>query len=179
MKDIVSVEGTAARLRREFDLTFALPPAQSVAELEDLLAIRVAGDPYAVRLGEISGMMAGRTVVPVPARAPGLLGLAGIRGSVVPVFGLSSILGYTQASGEPRWLILCGSDDPVALAFPDFEGFLRLPKSSLHGDPSLRAARPHVREIASTERGARAVIGVPLVVAALRNRTGHRPAKEP
>lgn len=179
MKQTPPVETTAAALRREFDLAFASPIAPSVADVEDLLAIRVAGDPYAIRLREISGMMAGRTVVPVPSRAPGLLGLAGIRGNVVPVFGLSSILGYTQASDEPRWLILCGENDPVALAFPGFDGFLRLAKSSLHADASLRAARPHVHEIASTETGARAVIDVPIVAAALRSRTGHPPAKEP
>jgi hypothetical protein len=76
-------------------------------------------------------------------------------------------------------MVLCGAEEPIALAFSDFEGYLRLPKSSLHADENLRATRQYVNQIASTEGGSRAVIGIPLIVAAIRNRTGqNRPAKE-
>ena len=179
MKQIPVVESKAAELCQAFDLSFALPPPQESVEVEDLLTIRVAGDPYAIRLRDIAGMVAGCKVVPVPAVTPDLLGLAGIRGGVVPVFGLASILGYGQAPGSPRWMILCGAEEPIALAFSDFEGYLRLPKSSLHADENLRATRPYVNQVASTEAGARAVIGIPLIVATIRNRIGHhRLAKE-
>jgi purine-binding chemotaxis protein CheW len=156
-----------------------LPPPQASQEFEDLLAIRVAGDPYAIRLSDIVGIVAGRRVIPVPTVTLDLLGLAGLRGDVVSVFGLASILGYGQAPGSPRWMILCGAEEPIALAFSDFEGYLRLPKSSLHADENLRTTRQYVNQVASTEDGARAVISIPLVVATIRNRTGHnRPAKE-
>jgi hypothetical protein len=76
-------------------------------------------------------------------------------------------------------MILCGAEEPIALAFSDFEGYLRLPKSSLHADENLRATRPYVNQVASTETEARAVIGIPLIVATIRNRIGHhRLAKE-
>ena len=179
MNEIPVVESKAAELRQAFDLSFALPPPQASQEVEDLLTIRVAGDPYAIRLGDIAGIVAGRRVIPVPAVTLDLLGLAGIRGDVVSVFGLASILGYGQAPGSPRWMILCGAEEPIALAFSDFEGYLRLPKSSLHADENLRTTRQYVNQVASTEDGARAVISIPLVVATIRNRTGHnRPAKE-
>jgi purine-binding chemotaxis protein CheW len=179
MNETPVVESKAAELRQAFDLSFALPPPQASQEVEDLLTIRVAGDPYAIRLREIAGMVAGRRVVPVPSVTLDLLGLAGIRGGVVSVFGLASILGYGQAPGSPRWMILCGVEEPIALAFSDFEGYLRLPKSSLHADENLRTTRQYVNQVASTEAGARAVISIPLVVATIRNRTGHkRLAKE-
>jgi purine-binding chemotaxis protein CheW len=179
MNEIPVVESKAAELRQAFDLSFALPPPQASPEVEDLLTIRVAGDPYAIRLRDIAGIVAGRRVVPVPAVTLDLLGLAGIRGGVVSVFGLASILGYGQAPGSPRWMILCGAEEPIALAFSDFEGYLRLPKSSLHADESLRTTRQYVDQVASTEAGARAVISIPLVVATIRNRTRHnRLAKE-
>jgi purine-binding chemotaxis protein CheW len=179
MNEIPVVESKAAELRQAFDLSFALPPPQASQEVEDLLTIRVAGDPYAIRLRDIAGIVAGRRVIPVPAVTLDLLGLAGIRGGVVAVFGLASILGYGQAPGSPRWMILCGAEEPIALAFSDFEGYLRLPKSSLHADENLRTTRQYVNQVASTEAGARAVISIPLVVATIRNRTGHnRLAKE-
>jgi len=173
------IESHAAELRRAFDLSFASPPPGAAQEVEDLLAIRVAGDCYAIRLREIVGMIAGRRVIPVPSAALDLLGVAGIRGEVVPVFGLASILGYGQGSGPPRWMVLCGTEDPIALAFSDFDGYLRLPSSALHVDENLRAAREHANQVASAEVGARAVINIPLVVATIRNRSGHnRPARE-
>ena len=179
MNEIPVVESKAAELRQAFDLSFALPPPQASQEVEDLLTIRVAGDAYAIRLRDIAGIVAGRRVVPVPAVTLDLLGLAGIRGDVVSVFGLASILGYGQAPGSPRWMILCGAEEPIALAFSDFEGYLRLPKRSLHADENLRATRPYVNQVASTETEARAVIGIPLIVATIRNRIGHhRLAKE-
>lgn len=173
--------GRAAEMRRAFDASFALPPAQGSQDVEDLLAIRVAGDPYALRLREITGMVAGRLVVPVPAGTRDLLGLAGIRGGVVAVFALASILGYPQAPGPPRWMILCGADEPIALAFSDFEGHVRLPTSSIHAAPDTAAAgshvtRQHVDQVAHTEAGARRLISVPLIVAAIHSRSGSQRA---
>jgi purine-binding chemotaxis protein CheW len=165
MSETPVVESKAAELHHAFDQSFAMPPPQVLEEVEDLLTIRVAGLPYAIRLLDIAGMVAGPRVVPVPTVTPGLLGLAGIRGGVVPVFGLASILGYEEAPGPSRWMVLCGADEPIALAFSDFEGYLRLPKSSL--------------QIASTEAGNRVIIDIPLVVETIRNRIGHqRMAKE-
>jgi len=178
-----SIEGNkAVQLRQAFDRTFALPPSLASPEVEDLLTIRVAGDPYAIRLLDIAEIVTGHRVVSVPAVTPDLLGLAGIRGGIVPVFGLSSILGYGPDSGSPRWMILCGSEEPIALAFAEFEGYLRLPASALHADENFRATHEHVKyvnQVASTPDGVRAVISIPLIMATIRNRISqHRPTKE-
>jgi chemotaxis signal transduction protein len=178
-----SIEGDkAAQLRQAFDHTFALPPSLASPEVEDLLTIRVAGDPYAIRVLEIIRIVSQRSVVSVPAATPDLLGLAGIRGGIVPVFGLSSILGYGPDPGSPRWMILCGSEEPIALAFSDFEGHLRLPTSAFHADENVRATRKQVKyvnQVASTPDGVRAVISIPLIMATIRNRISqHRPTKE-
>ena len=168
-------DSIAAQLRQAFDGTFALPPSPASPEVEDLLTMRVAGDPYAIRLLDIAGIVTGRKVVCVPSVTPDLLGLAGIRGGIVPVFGLSSILGYAPDPGSPRWLILCGAQDPIALAFSDFEGHLRLPTSALHVDENYRAKREQVRyvnQVASTPQGVRPVISIARIVATIRNRMG-------
>jgi purine-binding chemotaxis protein CheW len=173
MNETPVIENKAAKLRQAFDLSFALPPPPASQEVEDLLTIRVAGDSYAIRLCDIAGMVTGCKVVAVPAAAIDLLGLAGIRGDIVPVFGLASILGYSQPSESPRWMILCGTDESIALAFSDFEGYLRIPKSSLHADETLGATRQYVSPAASTNAVARSVISIPFILAKIRNRIGH------
>jgi chemotaxis signal transduction protein len=179
MSEVPGVESMVLELRRAFDLSFASPPLQVSQEVEDLLMIRVAGDPYAIRLRDIAGIVAKRKVIPIPAAALDLLGLAGVRGGIVPVFGLSSILGYREAPDPPPWMVLSGALEPIALAFSEFEGYLRLPKSALHASENLHSARPYVTDVASTDAGVRAVIHVPLVVATIRERVGHpRPVKE-
>jgi hypothetical protein len=79
-------------------------------------------------------------------------------------------------------MILCGSEEPIVLAFSDFEGYLRLPTSALHADENFRATREHVKyvnQVASTPDGIRAVISVPLIMASIRNRISqNRPTKE-
>ena len=173
---------TAAQLREAFDSSFALPPSLASQEVEDLLTIRLAGDPYAIRLLDITEIVTGRKVIPVPAVTQDVLGLAGIRGGIVPVFGLSSILGYGTDPGSPRWMILCGAEEPIALAFSDFEGYLRLPTSGLHADENFSATTAktkYVSQVARTTDGVRAVISIQLIMATIRNRISpHRPTKE-
>ena len=178
-----TIEGNkAAQLRAAFDRTFGLPPLLVAAEVEDLLLVRVAGVPYAIRLLDIAQIVSGRSVVAVPAVTPDLLGLAGIHGGIVPVFGLASVLGYGPDSGSPRWMIVCGTGEPIALAFSDLEGYLQLPTSALTADENFRATGEHVKyvdQVASTPDGVRAVISIPLIVAAIRNRISqNRPTKE-
>ena len=178
-----SVENSrASQLRLAFDSAFALPPSVASPPGEDLLTIRVAGDPYAIRLTDIAEILTERRIVAVPSVTPDLLGLAGIHGGIVPVFGLSSILGYGPDPGQPRWMIICGAEEPIALAFSDFEGYLRLPASALHADENLGTTREHVKyvnQVASTPDGVRAVISIPLIMASIRNRISqHRPTKE-
>lgn len=172
MSEARAIESSAAELRREFDRSFALPPAGAAQEIEDMLAIRVAGDAYAIRLREIAGIVTGRKLVAVPATAPDFMGISGVRGGIVAVFGLASILGHGHAADSARWMILCGADEPIALGFSDFEGYLRVPRSALHTDDKLRGTQKYVDAVASTESGLRAVLGLSLVVATIRNRVG-------
>ncbi len=175
-------DSNAARLRLAFDQSFALLPSPLSQEVEDLLTIGVGGEPYAIFLRDIAGMVAACRIVPIPAVTPDLLGLAGIRGGIVPVFCLASILGYGPAPGSPRWLILCSKDEPIALAFSDFEACLRLPISALHANEQLPATgqqENYVNQLASTPAGVRPIISIPRIVATIRHRTGHhRLAKE-
>jgi hypothetical protein len=140
-------EQTLAELRRSFDQGFAAAPATEVAAVEDLLAVRVAGEHYAVRLAEIAGVAANRRIVPVPSRRSDLLGVAAIRGNLVPVYNLAVLLGHDPGPRPVAWLALCGSAEPLALGFEELESFLRVP-------------RAHVGEVVRVGAQARRVIDI-------------------
>jgi purine-binding chemotaxis protein CheW len=160
-------------LRQAFDQSFAAPSSRESQEVEDILLIRIGGDPFAIRLRDIGGLIAKSVLVLVPASGKHLLGLAGIRGSIVPVFGLSSLFGYPQAVDAARWIVLCASDEPIALGFPDFEGHRRLPSSSIINDESARSAREYSPETARMDTGHRPVVDIARVVASIRKGNAH------
>lgn len=115
---------TADELRRAFDASFAAAIADRASSDEDVLSIAIAGRPYALRLSEIAGLFAGRTIVRVPSRHPEQLGLAGFRGAIVPVFDLAALLELPRAS-SPRWIVIAARSR-VGLAFDALEGHRRI-----------------------------------------------------
>lgn len=123
------VASAAAELRRAFDTTFAARPAAERSKLEDVLAIRVGGDPYALRLSEIAGLYTDRQPVALPGPVAELLGIVAIRGVLAPAYDLAALLGYAPAPNS-RWLVLVRVPQLVALAFSNFEAHLRLPEDS-------------------------------------------------
>lgn len=171
MKEPTTLEMRAADLRSAFDKSFALPPVQVSVERDDLLTIRVAGAPYAIRLHEVTGIVTRRKVISVPNAGAHLLGVSGIRGNIVPVFSLASILGYGPATDSPRWLILCGVEEPLGLGFSDFDGYLQVPTSSFHSEDLTSSSHGYVKEVVRTEVAVFPVISLPLVSAALQNQT--------
>jgi chemotaxis signal transduction protein len=158
---------TAGRLRRDFDASFALAPA-SAPERDDLLLVRVAGDHFAIRVCDITALIAKPKIVAVPATATALLGLSGIRGQLVPVFALPSLLGYSDSDDAPAWLLLCDREQPLGLAFSGFEGHLRLLDRQRQLRPDASTAHAFVSEIAETDSGLRHIIDLPRVLAAIR-----------
>jgi len=141
-----------AELRDAFDQSFARAPSPDTGAVENLLAIRIGANPYALRLTDVSGLFADKKVTWLPSPAPELLGMAGIRGTVLPVYDLGMLLGCPRAAA-PRWLVVVAAT-PVALAFEAFDGYL-----------SVRAE--------GIERQLQTVIDLPSVIEKIRNRCGH------
>jgi purine-binding chemotaxis protein CheW len=171
-------EQTVLGLRHAFDAAFASPPPVAAEDVIDMLLVRIAGDPYALRSRELSGLVAGRKVTPVSARRPEFLGLAGIRGAVVPVYSLVVLLGYGAPPASSRWLGLAGGKEAVGLAIQEFDGFVRVRAQDVHpvGDAS---ARPHVREVARVGDLPRPVVDLASVLAVVNGpRSGAASIKE-
>jgi purine-binding chemotaxis protein CheW len=117
-------------LRREFDDSFAAPAATPNDDVGKLLAIVVAGHSYALDLSDLRGLLADRTIVPLPTSVPSFLGVIGDRRKLVPVFDLAALLGY-PLSKETRWIALTGTAElPIGLAFERFEAQLQVDRAA-------------------------------------------------
>ena len=158
----------AALLREAFDRTFAEAPAEAHRESEDFLALDVGGDDYAVRLNEISGLFEGKRWRALPGAAPALLGIAGFRGTLVPVYDLNALLGYAPAT-SPRWLVLIKTHPSVGLAFERLDGHLRVSREALSSEVDSKANAP-VRETLREANAVRGVLHLPTILETIKNR---------
>ncbi len=166
--DETGLSSKAAVLRRSFDDAFARAPVRDQQQLEDFLAIRVASDPYVLRLEEVAGLFAHKEVTPIPHSVPGLLGIAALRGALLAVYDLRVLLGY-PAPDPPPWFVVTGARR-VALGFDGYEGHLRLSQEARAVERRTARARPHVREIVRSARAVRPIVHLASVLEAIEAR---------
>jgi chemotaxis signal transduction protein len=157
----------AARLREEFDRSFAEAPRPVDEALLDLLTIRVGATPYALQVAELSGLVAGLKITRVPSDAPDLIGVAGVRGSLLAVYDLRILLGQPANSG-PRWVAMAGGA-ALGVAFDSFEAHVRVSRAAVLPCHDSGAAR-HVREVVQFDGLVRPIISLGAVVHDVRNR---------
>lgn len=119
----------AAVLRQQFDATFAALPSPASEAMEDFLAVRVAGDPFALRVADLARLGNAPAIVHVPSRRSSVVGIAAIRGVLVSVHSLAALLGHARRDeGDAlAWIALARAADTIALAFEKLERFVRVP----------------------------------------------------
>jgi purine-binding chemotaxis protein CheW len=150
-----------------------------VEQVEGLLSIRVAGDPYAIRVSEISGLANDRRVVAFPSSIRELLGVAGMRGGLVSVYSLAALLGYGWEAGPARWLVLCGAEESVGLAFSDFEGYFTVPSTQMYATDQSEAGRARVKHVLRAADLVCTVVSIPDILESIKGRCDNsRPSKE-
>jgi chemotaxis signal transduction protein len=149
-------------LRNSFNEAFARPREHDVAVRESFLAIRVAEHPYLLRLSTIASLHVRRQTVAVPSSLPELLGIAGFRGIVAPVYDLRILLGH-QGTAQLPWLVLVRAPELLGLAFDQFERHVGVSAEDIAGDGFAESIRLENGEV-------RPVIHVASVVEALERR---------
>ena len=171
MNSLSTASAKVVELRSAFDSERAAPSSlRGDVQTESLLAIRVSRDAYAIRVSEIAGLVTDRKIVAFPTAIPELLGVAGVRGTLIPVYSLAGLLGYGAETGQVPWLVLCGTEEPFALAFGDFEGYLRMPRTQLHQAEQKDVTRTHVTHVARATDMVRAVVSIPLLRETIQER---------
>jgi purine-binding chemotaxis protein CheW len=166
------VQNRLDELRDDFDRSFAQPARQHDAEYAELLAIRAGGRPYALRLSQASGVHSDRPVTPLPGPQAALLGVAGFSGAIVPVYDLAALLGH-PVSDRPRWLVLAVGTPPLALAFHDLDGHVRVPMSIIVGETDGSSGRDVLRGMVPLPGGTRPIVDLQSARAVVHQLTGH------
>ena len=178
MSDLSPITRTVADLRNTFDRSYSLPPSSAGTEqIENLLAVRLAGNPYAIRVTEIAGLANNRKTIAIPSPISELLGVAGIRGGLVPVYSLAALLGYdrngyARDASPARWLALYGNEDQVGLGFSELEGYLRVPAAQIYTASRENITGRHIKDVARVDGLVRPVVGIPSVVEMIQRRCG-------
>jgi purine-binding chemotaxis protein CheW len=167
----------AQQLRADFDHAFSLAPAREPDKHVDLLAIRCADHGFVMSLSGVLSVLTDRKIVPVPSRAPALLGLIGLRGLVAPVYDLRKLLGYSGGA-PPRWVASLRAPAPFAVAFDHFEQHVRVPVQDV-SEAAVGSATPHAFASGSvrTAAGPRSLID-PLALFEAVTSAGRRAAPE-
>ncbi|MQA29588.1 MAG: chemotaxis protein CheW [Luteitalea sp.] len=160
----------ADELRQAFDHSFALAPASQTdtAIVQTLLTVRVGSQPYAVRLAELSGLYVDKPVTWLPGPVPELLGVAGLRGTILPVYDLGMLLGRPRAA-TPRWLLMTAGT-PVGLAVEDFDGYLSVRLEAIVPEVRAEARQRHVREVVRTADLVLPLVSLASVLESITNR---------
>jgi chemotaxis signal transduction protein len=168
-ENLTGVIERSTELRRAFDKSFSVAPVTRATDLEDLLDIRVGLDPYAIHLNQVTGVFADKPVTPLPGSFPELVGIAGFRGAIVPVYDLRILLGYPRG-GSQRWLILTAGKTRIALAFDQFEGHTRVARSAIAEEGAGETQQHHVREVVRTANLVRPIVHLPSILEVIRKR---------
>lgn len=150
-----AAEAVRDRLRQTFDAAFAAPPPPPAPASVDLIAIRSGADLYAFRLAAIAGLLARKRLMPAAGADPALLGIAGLRGKLVPVYSLARLLGAADA--DERWWVLVGADSPIAIAFAAFVSHERVKEDALA--PSV-GGPAHVEAVVRLASGPHALLAL-------------------
>jgi chemotaxis signal transduction protein len=121
----------ATALREAFDLSFAVPLDAVPDESANFLGVTIGANSYALELSEITGLFADTRIVPLPSSASDFLGVAALRGGIVPVYSLRALLGQATGDERPRWLVMAGRERVAAFAFDGLEAYLRVPQADI------------------------------------------------
>jgi len=103
--------------------------------LEDLLVFQLAGEPFALRLNVVAEIIRPPVLAHMPLVPPSLLGLANLRGIVMPVVSLRALLHLPDiATDRSTRVIVVRGDNPVGFVVDGIRGLLAVATDRLEKD---------------------------------------------
>lgn len=143
LHDLIDTAFKSARQKPGERPSQAVPErsVQATVKLTALLSFRVAGQLYALPLDHVREVLATLDgVSTVPSSEDALVGLVELRGAVLPLFSLASLLGLddTRPMGAASRTVVVEHDgDLIGLVVDELDAIRRLPDSAMDALPSL------------------------------------------
>jgi purine-binding chemotaxis protein CheW len=115
-------------LLQQLKKSHPLPPSWNVrkadrrhfgAQASQALTVFVAGERLAIPANDVAEVIRNPAVTRIPLSPPGLLGVANLRGTVIPVVSLASLLGRDSAEISSRRVVVVGEGQPIGLTVGD------------------------------------------------------------
>ena len=119
----------------------ALVSADATEVLEELLVFQLAGEPFGLRLDVVAEIIRPPALAHMPLVPPSLLGLANLRGIVMPVVSLRALLHLPDiATDKSTRVIVLRGDNPVGLVVDGIRGLLAVATDRLETDDTATGA---------------------------------------
>lgn len=113
---------TLEELRANFDATFAEPaPTTDAGSRLRTLRIKVGERRMVLLASQLAALFPERTLYALPGAPQNLLGVAEVRGGLVPVHCLRTLLGDPR-NEDIGWIAVLRGEPSLALAFDTLEG---------------------------------------------------------
>ena len=112
---------------------------------ERFLTFRVNGELYALPANQVAEVIRVPGVARVPQAPKGLLGLANLRGDVLPVASARGLLGADEAAEATTRAIVLDGAAPVALAVDAVEALVAVQTDQIETRQAELATRPGER----------------------------------
>jgi purine-binding chemotaxis protein CheW len=142
---------TEALLKRRAEQLARQPQATDLGDDVEVLVCRLGSERYAIDTGTLRSVQWAHSVTPVPCTPPYVMGIVSVRGEIVTVLDLGTMLGLTSTPGEatPHAVLLLGLPGLRAgLVVDEILGVERLKLGSLQ--PSL-SGREFARGVAPAQ----------------------------
>lgn len=108
----------AEEIRRQFDEAFRVPNQGAREQVRDRLLLNLGQRSLSLPLNQVAEVLRSRAITPLPGSPPELLGLIGLRGSLVPVYRLADLMGEITPSqtSDLLWILVVPQPELVGLA---------------------------------------------------------------
>lgn len=113
--------------------------------VERFLTFRVDGELYALPANQVAEVIRLPAVARVPQAPKGLLGLANLRGSVLPVASVRGLMGAEESAEATTRAIVLDGAAPVALAVDVVEALVAVNTEQIETRQAELATRPGER----------------------------------
>ena len=103
------------------------------------LTVSVAGQRLAIPANDVAEVIRFPALTHIPLSPQGLLGVANLRGTVIPIVSLAALIGQVSKDGSSRRVVVVGRSQPIGLTVDEV--------SSLEWSDGLRSGKAPARFI--------------------------------